>query len=271
MATNQEYYENSQLWGNSQYISLKEIVDEYIDGLLPEDITYNTPKRNIIKLARNAIKLYSNSAVKELTALEMDLSSTLTVVLPIDYTDYYKIHWVTEEGEMYTMAQNPNLSIAKGILQDDEYFYLYDDDGNYITAKGSGPSVSDVVEYTSSFNVDRSRQFPNGGFKIDKDAGIIQFDSNAKEKTIVLEYVSDGVYNKDDSEVKINKLAAQTINDYIYFYLVKRNKDVPQSEKRRARVDWQISERKMKGLLNPVREEDILQVLKGSSRWVKQN
>lgn len=270
MATNQEYYENSQLWGESQYISLKEIVDEYIDGLLPSDLTYNVPRRNILKKARNAIKLYKSSAVKELTALEMDLSNTLTITLPIDYMDYYRISWVSEDGKIYPMAQNDRLSVAKGILQDDEYFFLYDDDGNYITAKGSGPSIDDVMEATSGYSVDMGQVYENGDFNIDKEAGVIQFGSSAKEKTIVLEYVSDGVYNKQDSEVKINKLSAQAINDYIYFYLIKRMNGVPQSEKTRARRDWKVSERVMNSLLNPVRLEDVLQVNKSKSRWIKQ-
>lgn len=270
MITNQDYYDDPSIWGDSQYTSLKDIVAEYMDGLLPDDKTYDIPKRNVIKQARNAIKLYKRSAVRELTALELDLSSSLQVTLPLDYADYWRISWVTEQGKLFPMAKNERLSIAKSILQDDEFKFIYDDTGEYITAQGKTPSVDDTVIALSNFNFDLGQDFANGDFNIDKEAGVIQFGSKAKERTIVLEYISDGLYNKADADIKINSIAVEAINNYIYFHLIRRFDKVPQSEKDRARRDWKISERVMNSLMNPIRLEDVLQVAKSRSRWVKQ-
>jgi len=249
----------------------REIVNEYMDGLLPDDPTYNIPKRFVIKKARNAIKLYKTSTIRDFTVLELDLSSTLQITLPLDYFDYYRISWVDDDGKLFPMARNNRLSIAKGIIQDHEYKFIYDESGNYITAQGTSPSVDSTVEAYSNFNFDRGQYFENGDFNIDKDAGIIKFGSDAQEKTIVLEYISDGVYNKTDANIKIDKVATQTINDYIYFYLIKRQDKISQSEKTRARRDWKVSERKMKAAISPIRLEDVLQVDRSKSRWVKQS
>ena len=43
-------------------------------------------------------------------------------------------------------------------------------------------------------NKDNSKTFPNGRFKVDRSVGVIQFNSTAQSKTIVLEYISDGLY-----------------------------------------------------------------------------
>lgn len=271
MKTNEDYYNDPSQWGESQYISLKDIVDAYIGGLVPGDATFNMSRSMVRRKARNAIKMYNFSVAKELTSLEMDLSSSLQVTLPLDYADYHKISWVDSGGNKYEMARNENLSIAQGILQDHNYQFIYDHSGALLTTAGSRPSVADVISTLATINTDRSKIFIDGDFNIDKDAGIIQFGSSAKEKTIVLDYVSDGLYNKEDADIKITGHAFEAINDRIYFKLIERNLEVPQSEKDRARRALKISENKLMSMLNPVRIEDFMQVEKAKSRQVKQS
>lgn len=268
--TNQDYHNDPSQWGDSQYISLKDIVDEYMNGVSPDDPTYNVGRSTIRRKARNAIKMYNFSTVREITSLEIDLSSSLTITLPLDYSDYYRISWVDPDGKIYPMAKNDRLSVAKGILQDHNFKFIYDHEGEFLKATGTSPSVNSIVNHTSNINTDRGQAFINGDFNIDKEAGIIRFGSSAKEKVVVLEYISDGLFNKDDSKVKINAMAFEAVNDRIYFKLIERNRQVPQSEKDRARRAWKVSDSLLTSMLNPVRLEDVLQVEKSKTRQVKQ-
>ena len=270
MKTNEEYYSDPSQWGESQYMSLKSIVDDYMNGLTPNDPTYNATRSMVRKKALNAIKDYSFSVAREIISLELDISTSLQVTLPLDYKDYCSISWVDSKGIKYPMAKNNRLSVAQGILQDNDYQFIYDNTGAFLTAAGRRPSADDSHELLSGRHTDRGQTFVNGSFNIDKEAGIIQFDSTALSKTIALDYISDGVYNKEDSEIKISAKCFEAINDRIYFKLIERDMFVPQSEKDRARRAMKVSENKLAGLLNPVRLEDVLQVLKSRTRQVKQ-
>ena len=55
----------------------------------------------------------------------------------------------------------------------------------------------------------------NPTFKVDKQAGKIYFSSAGGSDSIVLEYVSDGMENGDDSQVSVNKL----FEEYLYAYI----------------------------------------------------
>lgn len=269
---NPEYYNDSSLWGKSMYISLKDVVQGYMDKLTEDDYTYDVDRRLVRKQARNAIKEFNFSSLKQYKALEIELSPSLQIVLPADYVDYYKISWVDEFGTTYPMVQNHRLNLGDATLQDHEYNFILDNDGNLITVAGTSPTSDDPAPAyeLSGFNTDRSMIFENGYFNIDKNNGVIKFSSDAKEAIVLLEYITDGYSGLDDSSINVHKYASKAIDEFIYFELISRNRNVPANEKQRARRSLNIAIRKMENRMNPIREEDIYQVLRAASRWVKQ-
>jgi len=268
---NQEYCSTPSLWGKGMYISLSEIVKSYMDNLQEDNYTYNVSRRFVAKQARNGIKEFNFSSVKAFRRVELELNKSLQVVLPPDFVDYYKISWIDEDGETYPMVQNSRLNLGSAVLQDDSYNFICDSNGHWITVDGTWPVIGDEgKEHSNGFNVDRSRIFENGFFNVDTDAGVIRFGSEAKEKKILLEYITDGTSGLKDSEIKIHKYASNAIDEFIYFKLIERRINLPDREKSRARKALNIAVRKMKNRLNPVREEDIYQLLRAKSRWIKQ-
>ena len=267
-----DYCNDQTLWGKGMFITLKDIVDEYMDGLTPDNHTYDVDRRLVVKQARNAIKKFNFTSVKAYKSLEFELKTSLQVVLPIDYVDYYKISWIDENGLSYPMTKNDRLAVSLAAIQDENGDFACDEDGNFTTAAGTSQDIySEQAVVSSSFNLDRSQVYENGYFNIDKDAGVIKFGSDAKEKRILLEYITDGYSGLSDDKIKINKLAGDAINEQIYFKLIERNAEVIQSEKARARKARNIAVRVMEKLINPVREEDIYQIVRARSRWNKQS
>lgn len=269
--TNQDYYNDPTALGQGMYISLKEIVEAYMDKLTPNDHTYDIDKRIVVKQARRAIRDLNFSAVRDYETIELSLSPSLQVMLPPDFVDYYKISWIDEFGTTYPIVQNARLNVSDAISQDNEYNYQYDGAGKLLIVSGTSPTADqEFPKSASGFNTDRSMIFENGYFKIDKKNGVIKFSSDAKEKTILLEYVTDGLSGKADSDIKILKLATDAVDEFIYFNLIARDVQVIATEKRRARISLNIAKRKLMSMINPVREEDIYQLLRAASRWVKQ-
>jgi len=271
MAINQDYCSDSTLWGKGMYITLKDIVEEYMDGLTPNNHTYDIERRLVIKQARNAIKEFNFSSVKNYKYIELELTNSLQVTVPPDFVDYYKISWIDEDGNTYPMVQNGRLNLGQAVLQDHDYNFICDSDGQWITVDGTSPTIDDPApSYSSSYNTNRSMIFENGYFKLDKSAGVIKFSSDAKERKILLEYITDGYSGLSDTEIKIHKYASNAANEFIYFKLIERDKQIPDSEKRRARKALNVASRKMRNRMSPVREEDIYQITRARSRWVKQ-
>lgn len=268
----QDYCSDSSLWGKGMYISLRYIVEEYMAGLEPDDYTYDVERRRVLRQARNAIKEFNYSNLKNYISIELTLNNSLQVTLPQDYVDYYKISWVDEDGNTYPMVQNGRMSLGVAALQDHDFNFICDSDGYWINVEGTSPTIDDPAPlYSSGFNTDRSMIFENGYFNIDKIGGVIKFGSDAFERTILLEYITDGQTDKEDSEIKVHKYAENAIDEFIYFRLIQRRINVPDREKNRARKSLNIAKRKMNNMMNPIREEDILQIVRARSRWVKQS
>jgi hypothetical protein len=65
--------------------------------------------------------------------------------------------------------------------------------------------------------------------------GVIDFSSGARNRTIVLEYVSDGMENGDESLITINKMAEEFIYAYISYSILSRKTGIPEYQVKRLR------------------------------------
>lgn len=267
---NPEYYNDPKLWGKEMSVSIKDIVESYMANLEKDDYTYGVAKRRVVRIVKDTIRDLHFTTLKKYESIEMDLGPTLQVPLPYGYVDYLRISWVDEEGTLYPLTENHRLALGLSALQDHAYKYLLDANGEILNAEGSSPSIDNMPAYSNGFNVDRGAIYENGYFKVDKNSGYIKFGSDAYAKTIKLEYITDGLTNNDDSTIRVHKFALNFINEDTYFKLIERKRNVPDREKSRARRARNISKKVLNNLMNPVREEDVLQVARGASRWVKQ-
>ncbi len=272
--TQQEYYEDKDNWGDYAYVSLKEVVNNYLMSRDESDSTALVPRFKILYQAKRGLRELYYDVVQEIKAQELELSPTLTVVLPHDYINYVRISWVDDDGKLHPFAEDDRMTVAKVYLQDNEYEILFDEDGELL--EGSKKENTDTSEDSSischrSFtpNANLSEVFTNGRFKVDKDSGVIRFGSSVEGKSIVLEYVTDGLYNSD--EIRVNKFAEEALNSYIYYHLIKNRspRSMALNEKMRARKEWYNDRRIAKRRINPINKTNLLQAMKGSTKWIK--
>ena len=62
--SSQDYCSDESLWGKGMYTSLRTIVEEYMAGLGPDNYTYDVERRRVLRQARNAIKQFNYSNLK---------------------------------------------------------------------------------------------------------------------------------------------------------------------------------------------------------------
>ena len=72
---------------------------------------------------------------------------------------------------------------------------------------------------------------------MDKKAGVINFSSLGGDASIVLEYVSDGMENGDDSKISVNKLFEEYIYAHIKYSILNSRLGVQEYVVRRAQKD----------------------------------
>lgn len=276
-----DYYSDSSQWGNYQYITIEDIINNYLMSSDPDDYTSNVQRFKIVYQARRALREFYYDVLREIRAISLELSPSLQVTLPSDYVGYVRISWVDEFGELHPMAIDNKVDISKEYLQDHKYNVLFDSNGCILTGDTRKADIPDTTgfEYqlcsSSNFtpNVDGSEIYKNGKYRIDKSSGVIEFSSDVKGKHIVLEYISDGFFTScdetSDSELRVHKFAEAAVINFIYYELIKKRRNVPYNEKRRAEKEYWNSRRLTKMRINAIRKDELLQVFKGSSKWIK--
>jgi len=285
-----EYYNDPTKWGQHQYVTLREVINNFIMSRDADDYNSNTPRFKLLYQAKRGFRELYYDVVREVKAIELELSPALNVILPPDYINYVRISWVDEHGQLHPMAVDNKMSIAQEYLQDSDYNLLFDSNGCVLKGDtddvpldtnpdGLGQGLEPFNRYTFCQgipfqpNLDTSRVFENGRYRVDNSRGVIQFGSDAFGKHIVLEYISDGLYTgcegRSEEELRIHKFAEAALLDYIYYESIKNRRNVPYNEKQRARKEYFNNRKIAKQRMNAMRTAELLQAFRASSKWIK--
>ena len=229
--TGYQYYENDgqtpedKNWGSYQYVSLKDIVNNFM--LMYQgnhELINNVDRNKVAFFAKRAIQELNYDALKETKVLQLDVCDNLRFVLPPDYVNWVRIS-MFKDGLLLPLTENIQTNWAKSYLQDNNCRILFDHKGDIL-------SPSDYSSLVDRYRIDKLTpsiylnegspyynqqgyccdgnwyfEYPigaryglntetanqNATFKIDKVGGVINFSSDVAGESIVLEYVSDGI------------------------------------------------------------------------------
>lgn len=283
----QTYLETSSQWGDYSYIKLEQLINDYLANRNDDDYTFNAERHQIIYHAKRGIRKLYYDVLQEVRAIELDLGPNLQVVMPEDFVDYVRISWIGEDNRLYPMTKKNTLNISKNYLQDHEYNILFDFGGNILEGQRDPLNSDPYTNYDSDKqryfefcnigfgpNIDHSITNQNGFYKIDKNNGVIKFSSDVFSRTILLEYISDGLYfdpNKGETEadIKVHKFAEQALLDFVHFQLIKNRRNIPANEKARARKEFFNSERLAKRRIGKANREELIKSFRKSDMWIK--
>tara|TARA_Y100001972_G_scaffold64763_1_gene79001 strand:- start:15 stop:1523 length:1509 start_codon:yes stop_codon:yes gene_type:complete len=107
----------------------------------------------------------------------------------------------------------------------------------------------------------------NGSFFIDELRGNIHFSSSVSGKTIILKYISDGLGT--DSEMQVHKFAEEAMYKYIAHAILSGKKNIPEYIVARFKKEARATKRNAKLRLSNIKLEEITQILRGKSKWIK--
>ena len=269
--TGYQYYENEgnnpedANWGSYQYLSLKDIVNNFMLMYVGNDKLVNNVERyNVIFHAKRGIQELNYDALKETKIVELSVCDNATVVLPPDYVNWVRIS-LYKDGVLLPLTENINTNFAKSYLQDNDCRVLFDEDGDVLigTSILDGDRIDGLqkTQYlgdgklngTLGYNVEGKWIFDyavgaryglntetanvNPTFKINKASGVISFSSAMADEIVVLEYVSDGMEGGNDTDVSVNKMFEDYIYAYIKYAILNAKVGVQEYVVRRAQKD----------------------------------
>jgi hypothetical protein len=107
----------------------------------------------------------------------------------------------------------------------------------------------------------------NGWFNLNEREGKMSFSSGLVDKLIILEYVSDGL--AADLDTKVPKLAEEALYAYILHSIVSTRANQPEYLVQRLKRDKSSKLRNTKIRLSNIKLEEISQVMRGKSKWIK--
>jgi len=303
--TDYQYYENNQVvpldsnWGSYQYVSLEDIVNNFM--LMYQgnnELVNNVDRYQVLFHAKRGIQELNYDAMKEIKILELQICADLRFILPQDYVNWVRIS-LHKDGVLMPMVENIQTNWSGAYLQDHDCQILFDIDGSVLKPSDSYLDIERITNtkksiylnqnspYNNSWgwNVDGCWYFDYGigqrfglntetaninpTFSIDKKGGVINFSSGLTGKLVVLEYVSDGMENGTDASVSVNKLFEEFIYAYIKFSILNGRFGVQEYVVNRARKDKSSLLRNAKLRLSNIHPGRLLMNLRGQDKWIK--
>lgn len=276
----QIYYEDEANHGSYVYVTLEEMVNNFIANYTGDGSIIGKAKRSkIIYQFKQGVKKFTMNALKEVKAVELELGDTLDIILPPDYVSYVRISYVNPEtGELMFLSKNENSPLATAYLQDHNADVLFDDNGFILEGTTYFSELNDKVNKrvfeggegneSSNFQLDAT-QNANGYFNIDTRAGKIHFSSDNAIRVIMLEYVSDGLEYSIESDIKVSKMAETALYNYVNYNLMSTMFGVPMYEKKQAEKMWTSEYRNAKIALMDIRIPEVMKFLNAKRNWIR--
>jgi hypothetical protein len=282
-------------YGSYAYTSLNDVINGFIATYVGEHKLIGDVKRtDVIFHAKRGLQEFSYDTLKSVKSQELNIPPSLSVAIPQDYVNYTNICYIDGRGVKHPIypANNLTTSPYEVPLQDSsgqptqdsigdnlevnsitnarwaaandrllsgnitaEDYWAY---GGYLTGNPVlGQRYGNEPQYTQT----------NGWFNMNERDGTIAFSSNMKDRLIVLEYISDGLAY--DLDARIPKMAEDALYAHILYSILASRINQPEYVIQRLKRDRAAKLRNAKIRLSNIKLSEIVQVMRGKSKWIK--
>ena len=287
--------------GSYSRTSLDDIINNFMVSHVGEGkVLTKVPRHEIAFWAQRGLQEFSYDILQSEKHIELELSQSLSLALPSDYVNYVKFTAVDDFGNDRTLLPSRISTAKQGILQDGDFNYIYDSDGNRTVAGKSesterfqdanarneqadrfrqdsyGFLADDVYDYYYSgyygrrYGLDPEQANFNGTFQLDLSAGVVYFDGGFSEGTIIgLRYISDGLAeNGDLTKTYVPKLAEDALYASMLYNITKL-RPASASLAPLYKKEASAKMRNAKLRLTNYKIEEIAQIMRGRAKWIK--
>jgi len=286
-------------YGSYEYIKLTDAVDNFMVGYVGDGkLIQNAKKSDVLFFAKRSLQEFSYDTLKSIHSQELNVPASLSVILPQDYVNYVRVSFIDPLGVKRIIYPANNLTIApfETPIQDQVGVPTQDNFGENIEGTSLtverwkrandnlingqiANNIDEAVDFQNAYGFEGSwnwgRQYGldpqtsqmNGWFNMDEREGKMSFSSNLAGRLIVLEYISDGLAY--DSDTKVPKLAEDALYASILYSIVSTRSGQQEYLVQRLQKDRRAKLRNAKIRLSNIKLDEIVQVMRGKSKWIK--
>jgi hypothetical protein len=282
-------------YGSYAYTSLNDVINGFIATYVGEHKLIGDVKRtDVIFHAKRGLQEFSYDTLKSVKSQEITIPPSLGVTIPQDYVNYVSLAYIDQLGVKHPIypANNLTSSPYEVPLQDDAGDYTMDNlgdllEGTSITNERWGEANDRLLNGNITFNDyqsyggyltgnpfygqrygnDPQNSQRNGWFNMNERDGTIAFSSNLANRLIILDYISDGLAYDLDS--RIPKMAEDALYAHILYSILASRINQPEYVIQRLKRDRSAKLRNAKIRLSNIKLSEIVQVMRGKSKWIK--
>jgi hypothetical protein len=285
-------------YGGYSYVTLNDIINNFLVAYVGAGKLISDVKRtDVIFHAKRGLQEFSYDTLKSIKSQELNIPPSLSVIIPQDFVNYVKMSWVDNLGvkhQIYPTQLTSNPYTTP--LQDNEGVPVQD---NYEeNLQGSSQTeerwevantrlinnIASLADYNNgldpnnqywdngnfygrAYGLDPQNANINGWFTINEREGKISFSSDLVGKLIILEYVSDGLAY--DMDTKVPKMAEEAMYLHLVYSILATRANQPEYVVQRFKRERSAALRNAKIRLSNIKLSEIVQVMRGQSKWIK--
>ena len=284
-------------WGSYAYTKLDEVIENFLVAYVGAGkIIQDVKRTDVIFHAKRGLQEFSYDTLKSVNKLEVSVPHNLSIPLPEDYVNYVNLYWIDNSGVKRVimpgnmLTTNPTdvyLQDTKGIPIQDQFDYNIDTTSvtedrwkNNILKERTNPDfIDDTIlgweyyygwpefGYGQLYGLDPQFANSSGYYTINERENKFSFSANLVDKIVVIEYISDGL--STDLDTKIPKMAEEALYAYIKHAILASRINQPEYLVQRLKREASAQLRNAKIRLSNIKLDQIVQVMRGKSKWIK--
>ena len=282
--------------GSYEYTRLNDVIDNFLIAYVGTGKLIPSVKRtDVIFHAKRGLQEFSYDTLKSVRSQELTVNYALNVIIPQDYVNYVRLSWTDGLGVQHTIypANELTTNPFASPIQDEVGTPTQDSQDSNIQGssqteaawdsgdprKINGAFSRDVTDASVLMNttydgmlgqrygLEPQTSQKNGWFTINEREGVFSFSSELKDQLIVLEYISDG--NAYDLDARIPKMAEEALYSHIVYSILSTSAGIQEYIVRRFKQERSAKLRNAKIRLSNIKLDQIIQVMRGQSKWIK--
>ena len=282
------------------YIKLNDIINNFLIAYVGQDkLIPNVKRTDVIFHAKRGLQEFSYDTLKSIKSQELTVPPSLSVIIPQDYVNYTAVSWIDQLGVKRPIYPANNLTVNpyEVPIQDDNGMPTQDEIGDNLEGTSQTNERWDAANvifingawslinynqspdfwgygdngymnfYGQQYGLDGKNSQVNGWFTIDHREGKMSFSSDLNGALIVLEYISDGL--SYDLDTRVPKMAEEALYAHILHAIIASRINQPEYVVQRLRRERSSKLRNAKIRLSNIKLNEIVQVMRGQSKWLK--
>ena len=282
-----------------QFTTLKDVISNFVVAYTGEDKIIMKANRTDIQFhAMRALQELSFDTFKSTKSQEIEIPPSLKMILPQDYVNYVKfsvkgsngiervLYPAIKSSDPFAIKQKANgdydfdvdnaSSAFQGELDDTVNLISPDNSDTWNSYKSTSSNESNHHSHSHDHDHDRNNKRYgldpqhaqiNGSFYINDAEGYVHFGSSLAGSTITLKYISDSLGT--DEEMVVHKFAEEALYKHIMYAILSTRMNIPEHVVQRFKKERFAETRKAKLRLSNIKIEEITQILRGKSKFIK--